>query len=122
MDEKAEKNRQLGEALGWTQLEWAEDDADDFGVRTVNNWHGVAPDGKRRWLPDFTGSVDACLSVLPEDWEVYFEHARPWVSKWEVCLGHMTYDAHIGNGDTRAEALAAAVLTWALAQNGAQHG
>lgn len=115
MDEHAEKNAALAKALGWHGVEYQETWRDDpeGGFHFFDVLRGVSPDGRYEWLPDFYGSVDACLAVLPDEFDVNFETDNTSGELWHYVWLEGQWR---GNGATRAEALAAAVLAWAQAR------
>lgn len=116
--ERAAKNRALAEALGWHNLEehswWIEDEYDDY---RKHGFVGTRPDGSTEAiLPDFFGSVDACLRVLPKRLSIHIDGTNADIydvdnENTEDAWGHWR-----GRGATRAEALAEATLAWALRQ------
>lgn len=114
MDDKAQKNKALAQALGWKGLHQIKTRPELwFGVPAGEKFTGVYD--KVAVVPDWYGSVDATLTMLPEDYAVSF-----WRERGEDCcqLYSTEFGAWDGQGATRAEALANATLVWAQAQHG----
>lgn len=125
---KAAANRALAEALGWTDIrserEWV-DERNALGAfigrKPVTAWWGVPP-GERltQRIPDFYGSVDATLAVMPTDTIIVFQ-PDPVTGKGTVALSGNPwngFEEYRGEGDTRAEALASACAALVAAGGG----
>lgn len=139
-DERAAKNRALAEALGWTSKaipavgwRWT-----SRGITQV--YQLIQPNGEylrvsrehdidAKWeteaeaweqLPNFYGSVDAVLAVLPEVMRVDIkatEYLGDTARRYGVWLINTRGAWKYGEGSTRAIALANAALLWVHAQN-----
>lgn len=118
-ERRIEKNAQLAVLLGWVITEEPDD------------WYLHDPAGKLVYqihsakygrisvaahVPDFYGSADACLAVLPADMHVTiqprFVQRRITYFVTLMSLLAVSNDLHYGDGSTRAEALALAVESW----------
>lgn len=114
---QTEANRKLGQLLGYRARK---------AQRRTSYWQLIAPDRSpvstnlyqsedAAWddAPDFSGSVDACESLIPADYDVNFE-----TDKTDGVLTHYAWleGQWRGTGATRAYALAEAVLAWAQAR------
>ncbi len=99
--------------VGWTDLRIEEmgscdDDGQDY--YTYDTLVGTSPKGnEKRRVPDFYGSTDACLDVLPAD--AIVRVGDTW-AEIEIPTAGWPLE-FTGSGTTRAEAVANALESWA---------
>jgi hypothetical protein len=134
MDEQAkhEANKRLAIALGWTVRQATHE-------LTGDGWFAFNPEGEQvlymwrvgafsvalfedeAWqhVPNFYASVDASLDALPEHLDVGLGHDGDGVHWAYIHRGGGAWvQTFQGNGATRAEALAEALLAWKTGQEG----
>lgn len=117
-DDRAQRNRALADALGWTEVHMEETDyCDSRGdYYTHDTLIGTTPLGiRQQCVPDFFSSTDACFAALPADMHVTIlceTEDLYWCRLWRD--GMTQEDGWHMDGDTRAEAFAEALLHWAL--------
>lgn len=130
--ERAAKNRRLAELLGWKaevvpkSADWVDVLIFNPSGRKVDTFgclRGYEQAGIAVAFPDFCNSLDACASVLPADMHVTITweaddlyYCRLWRD------GMDADDAWRMDGDTRAEAFAEALLSYAEAKQNEETG
>jgi predicted RNase H-like HicB family nuclease len=116
-------NVQIAKLLGWTEMrveEWndctpgAEDNSYTRDFLTGIESHSTI----RQPVPDYEHSLDASAAVLPMHLELEFEYARFHADTHMAWIYVPEEDDILGEGATRAEALAHALLAWAMVQRG----
>jgi hypothetical protein len=112
-------NVQIALALGWTVYKkypswWVlrNTEGQDVGVMSFD------PSDRWQHVPDYEHSLDACAAALPVHLELEFEYARFHADTHMAWIYVPEEDDILGEGATRAEALAHALLAWAMVQRG----
>lgn len=109
-------NRRIAEALGWTGLEWTDEDVDPCGMSVIpkNAWLGVNPQGRRAYVPDYLHSLDAVLAELPPNGTVEFYWVESHYEARVKVVGGDTpyYTNRVERSATRQEAAARALLAY----------
>jgi hypothetical protein len=124
MDAGDALNRVVAAALGWSYFETESDWSDDaiVGYIEFQVTTGLAPDGERRRVPDYSRDLNAAITLIPRGQHVRFvlssipaEYRALNAGDWEADINVGTFDSHrhyVGQADTPALAIVRAWLAW----------